>query len=87
MPTDMPLAEARRPLFTFIAACKAALSCLSRGAAYAIRPEMGDDPATDPAEDARLRSDFVQDMLCANPAAFQSEQDVQAMLHCFPGRF
>jgi hypothetical protein len=81
MPTDMPISETRRPILGFLNLCASALSRLIP------RPDDGEQLCVDPAEDARLRSEFVQDMLCANPAAFQSEHDVQAMMHCFPGRF
>ncbi|MGI9390755.1 MAG: hypothetical protein ACR2O1_11915 [Boseongicola sp.] len=38
-------------------------------------------------EDARIRQEFVTEMLDRNPDAFQSEQDVQSMMLSFPGRF
>lgn len=38
-------------------------------------------------EESRKRRDFVQDMMHAHPEAFQSELDVQNMMHFYPSRF
>lgn len=43
--------------------------------------------SADAAEDARHRRAFVQDMLGRNPQAFACEEDVQNMMHMYPGRF
>lgn len=83
MPIDMPVHITGTPISRLVAHCTA---FVSRRVTGLIGPGP-DAPHIDPAEEARLRSEFVQDMLCANPAAFQSEQDVQAMLYCLPGRF
>jgi len=80
MPTDMPPPAKRRPTKNILDGATSTLSRLFQRPATSVRSEI------DPAEDACLRCEVVQDMLCANPAAFQSEQDVQAMLHGVPGR-
>lgn len=43
--------------------------------------------APDSPEDARARRQFIQDVIAAQPDAFQSEADVQCMLHLYPGKF
>ena len=35
----------------------------------------------------RAHRDFILDRMEACPEAFQSESDLHAMMHCFPGRF
>lgn len=44
-------------------------------------------PPTDADDATRDRRRFITDMMDRNPHAFASEQDVQNMMHCFPGRF
>lgn len=43
--------------------------------------------AEDSVDDAVARRDFLREVLEQNPNAFQSDLDVQAMMHMFPGRF
>ena len=50
---------------------------------FRVRPAV---PPESP-EEARARRELVQEMIAAHPEAFQSELDLMAMLHSYPGRF
>ena len=44
-------------------------------------------PARDQDEESRERREFILTMMNERSDAFQSEADVQCMLHMYPGRF